>query len=198
MKLALVRGDTDGVRRHLPRVELVGTSTIWRKSVQAVRARGLAAVGDIVVANEALTVFLAAGPELHSHYLVNPFNTDLILATLDLGVGDRETLADAVLDEQWHWNVNGSVDRWRGKAYLLRGDLDAAERWLEVGAASCRERGIELELGRCIQDLASLAEARGQHETALERLEQAGEIYSRLGAGGYLNEVIAKKEILKA
>ncbi|MDA0352323.1 MAG: hypothetical protein O3A10_08945 [Chloroflexi bacterium] len=60
-----------------------------------------------------------------------------------------------------HWNQNGSADRWRGKAYLLRGDLDAAERWLEVGATSCRERGIELEVGRCPQDLASLAEARG-------------------------------------
>ncbi len=81
---------------------------------------------------------------------------------------------------------------------LRAGDLGEAETELELALEECTDNGLQLEVGRCHQGLAELAELQDDHDRALEHLDAAGDLYARVGAGGYLNEVIAKKEILKA
>ena len=46
--------------------------------------------------------------------------------------------------------------------------------------------------------LAEVAERRGERERAMEYRDRAGELFSRHGAKLYLDQVLAKKEILKA
>ena len=55
-----------------------------------------------------------------------------------------------------------------------------------------------VEAGRCYQGLAEVAERRGDHALAMQHLDAAGELFSRHGAKLYLDQVLAKKEILKA
>ena len=45
--------------------------------------------------------------------------------------------------------------------------------------------------------LAEVAERRVEHEQALEHLDRAGELFSRHGAKLYLDQVLARKGILK-
>ena len=46
--------------------------------------------------------------------------------------------------------------------------------------------------------LADVAEARGDHELALEHLDAAAAKFAEYGAKLYLDQVLAKKEFLKA
>jgi hypothetical protein len=50
----------------------------------------------------------------------------------------------------------------------------------------------------CHQRLAKVAERRGEHTAALPLLEQEGTLFSHHGARLYLDQVLAKKETLKA
>ncbi len=42
------------------------------------------------------------------------------------------------------------------------------------------------------------AARRGEQQQAMEHLDRAGELFSRYGAKLYLDQVLAKKQILKA
>lgn len=53
-------------------------------------------------------------------------------------------------------------------------------------------------LCRCHQGLADVAERRGDHAAAMEHLDAAGDLFSRYGAKLYLDQVLAKKQFLKA
>ena len=70
---------------------------------------------------------------------------------------------------------------------MVRAGLEWAER----------ER-CPVEAGRCLQALAEVAEGRGELEQAMEYVDRAGQLFSRHGAKLYLDQVLAKKEILKA
>ena len=66
------------------------------------------------------------------------------------------------------------------------------------GLAWCQTERVVIEEGRCWQGLAEIAEQRGDHLEAMICLDRAGELFSQHGAKFFLDQVIAKKEILKA
>ena len=63
-----------------------------------------------------------------------------------------------------------------------------------------RERAAIGRLGapRILQGLTEVVERRGEQPQATEHLDRAGELFSRYGAKLYLDQVLAKKEILRA
>ena len=73
-----------------------------------------------------------------------------------------------------------------------------ADRVEEAGLELCERERCPIEAGRCLQGLAEVTERRGEREQAMEYLDRAGELFSRHGAKLYLDQVLAKKEILKA
>ena len=73
-----------------------------------------------------------------------------------------------------------------------------AERLFRQALDECEEMRFPVEIGRCHQGLAELTERRGDFEAAREHLDAAGELFAKYGAKLYLDQVIAKKEILKA
>ena len=88
----------------------------------------------------------------------------------------------------------------RGLLALRLGDVDAAERDYRDGLEWARRPDVRFGLveGRCLQGLADVAEARGDHAPALEHLEAAAAKFAEYGAKLYLDQVLAKKEFLKA
>ena len=66
-----------------------------------------------------------------------------------------------------------------------------------VSEGAERER-CPVEHGRNLQGLAEVAERRGEQQQAREHLDRAGELFSRHGAKLYLDQVLAKKQILQA
>ena len=84
-------------------------------------------------------------------------------------------------------------------AFALRLDLvDEAEQHYRTGLEWCERERCPVEAGRCHQGRAELAERRGKPCEAREHLDTAGELFSQYDAKLYLDQVIAKKEILKA
>jgi len=91
-----------------------------------------------------------------------------------------------------------SVQRVYGEWALVLGMDDDAERLFADALGWCERERCPIEAGRCNQGLAELAERRGDHALAMEHLDRAGELFSRHGAKLYLDQVLAKKQILKA
>ena len=91
-----------------------------------------------------------------------------------------------------------NVDRLRGDIALGLGRLDEAQRLYDIGLAWCERERCPVEQGRNLQGLAEVAERRGEQQQAMEYLDQAGELFSHHGAKLYLDQVLAKKGILKA
>ena len=89
-------------------------------------------------------------------------------------------------------------DRLMGVLALRLGRSDEALRRLTDAKAWCAEQRLPVPLGRCHQALAEIEERRDNLEAAREHLDTAGELFARHGAKLYLDQVIAKKEILKA
>jgi len=58
--------------------------------------------------------------------------------------------------------------------------------------------GFDIPLASTRPGLAEVAERRGDLEAAREHLNAAGALFSQHGAKLYLDQVIAKKELLKA
>ncbi len=52
--------------------------------------------------------------------------------------------------------------------------------------------------GHNLQGLADVAERRAEQQQAMEHRDTAGELFSRHGAKRYLDQVLAKKQILRA
>lgn len=81
----------------------------------------------------------------------------------------------------------------------LRLDLvDEAKRHFHTGLEWCERKRCPVEAGRCHHGLAEVAERRGNHALAMEHLDRAAALFSEHGAKLYLDQVLAKKEILKA
>jgi tetratricopeptide (TPR) repeat protein len=84
-------------------------------------------------------------------------------------------------------------------ALALRLDLvDEAEQHYRSGLEWAERERCPVEAGRCQQGLAEVAERRGDHALASQHLDAAAELFSEHGAKLYLDQVLAKKEILKA
>jgi hypothetical protein len=75
---------------------------------------------------------------------------------------------------------------------------DEAERLYSDALEWCEREHCGVDAGRCHQGLADIAERRGDKALATEHLDAAGELFSQYGAKLYRDQVIAKKEILKA
>jgi tetratricopeptide (TPR) repeat protein len=97
------------------------------------------------------------------------------------------------------WRSGGlSFDRVRGSFALSLDLLDEADRWFSAGLELMSEAGFDIETGRCHLGLAEVAERRGDLDAARQHLDAAGELFARHGAKLYLDQVLAKKQILKA
>jgi hypothetical protein len=94
----------------------------------------------------------------------------------------------------------GSADDLRGRLALRLGEIDEAERHFRIGLEWARRPDVRFGLveGRCRQGLAEIAETRANHSLAMEHLDAAGDLYARYGAKLYLDQVLAKKQFLKA
>lgn len=91
-----------------------------------------------------------------------------------------------------------SVDHARSALALRLGLVDEAESHFRTELAWAAAEGFPVEVGRAHQGLAEVAERRGDHAPALEHLDAAGELFNRYGAKLYLDQVLAKKEVLRA
>jgi tetratricopeptide (TPR) repeat protein len=91
-------------------------------------------------------------------------------------------------------------DALRGWLALRLDQLDEAEQHFNTGLewASRPDVRFGIDAGRCLQGLAEVAERRGNHPEAMAFLDRAATLFSKLGAKLYLDQVLAKKEILKA
>jgi tetratricopeptide (TPR) repeat protein len=85
-----------------------------------------------------------------------------------------------------------------GHLDLTRGRLDEAGRRFTDALTWSRREHCPIAEGRCHQGLAIVAERRRDHAAALEHLELAGSLFARYGVKYHLDQVLAKKEVLKA
>ena len=92
----------------------------------------------------------------------------------------------------------GSIDYLRGFLALLLEREDEAEQHFRTGVEFCERERCPVEAGRCHQGLAEVAERRGDLDAVREHLDAAGELFAQWGAKRYLDQVLAKKEFLKA
>jgi tetratricopeptide (TPR) repeat protein len=90
------------------------------------------------------------------------------------------------------------LDRLRGLAALHLGLVDEADKWYSRGLEWSKRERCPVEAGRCHQGLAAVAEARGDKALAMQHLDAAGELFAEYGAKLYLDQVLAKKQFLKA
>ena len=90
------------------------------------------------------------------------------------------------------------LDQLRGNLALRLDLVDEAEQWFRTGLEWSEREHCPVEQGRNLQGLAEVAERRGEQQQAMEHLDRAGELFSRYGAKLYLDQVLAKKQILKA
>jgi tetratricopeptide (TPR) repeat protein len=86
----------------------------------------------------------------------------------------------------------------RGTLALRLDLVDEAAAHFEAGEVLATRGGLLLQRGACLEGLAEVAERRGDHALAMERLDTAGELFAGAGAKIYLDQVLAKKEILRA
>ena len=87
----------------------------------------------------------------------------------------------------------------RRRPLLDPADLgDEAERWFRTGLEWAERERCPVEQGRNLQGLAEVAGQRGEQRRAMQYLDRAGELFSHYGAKLYLDQVLAKKQILRA
>ncbi len=94
--------------------------------------------------------------------------------------------------------IGTGYDHFRGAIALRLGQVEEADRCFTQGLEWFTRERCPIEAGRCHQGLAEVAERRGDHALAMQHLDAAGELFARYGAKLYLDQVLAKKEILKA
>jgi len=193
-----VTGDREGLLRNLPDLKLAGASRGWQADILSTRAWGYAVLGDRAAAEAEIAQIdaLAIAPDDQAASWLG----NLFPVIADYGIGSLESMSSwaEARSSMRYQSAYGWFRRMRGMLALRAGDLGEAETELELALEECTDNGLQLEVGRCHQGLAELAELQDDHDRALEHLDAAGDLYARVGAGGYLNEVIAKKEILKA
>jgi len=95
------------------------------------------------------------------------------------------------------WLAQGT-DHLRGDLALRLGITQEAEEHYRTGLAWAAREQVPAEQGRCLQGLAELAERRGDHTAALRHLDRAAALFQQHGLTLYLQQVLAKKDLLKA
>ena len=92
----------------------------------------------------------------------------------------------------------GSPDHFRGNLALRLDLVDEAEQHFRTGLEWCERERCPIEAGRCHEGLAEVAERRGALEAAREHLDAAGALFAKHRAKLYLDQVLAKKQVLGA
>ncbi len=208
----MLAGDLTGAAELLPPAERAGgiASTLGmllgqRAHVFAVQQDETAARAEYVAwleAMEAMGVVDDAAPPCLPFHIALAGMSGPPVALL----GDREAawlysaLAEgpgATAQCASHFVFRG-IDTLRGELALRVGEVDRAEHWFTHGVEFGERWDLALEVGCCHQGLAEVAERRSDHALAMQHLDAAGDIFSKHGVKLYLDQVLAKKEILKA
>jgi tetratricopeptide (TPR) repeat protein len=200
---ALEQGDSELALHSLPSVEEEKGWSAAISGIEGLRAAALLALGDTSSARTAL-----------ERWLVQFEKTSLLEERAVCAAGDPlcALADDAVLQrvsesylERYpamrYWPPYSSgPDQVRGAIALRLGHVDEAERHFRTGLEWATRPDVRfwLDEGRCRQGLAEVAERRGDHALAMQHLDAAGELFAKHGAKLYLDQVLAKKEILKA
>jgi tetratricopeptide (TPR) repeat protein len=206
VEVALARADFASVLRMLsseipdPRLaELHG----W----VGLRARALLSAGDEPGARRAFEAW-AASWRAERFGIV--FEHSTAIANLDDAVfvfEDRELRVELYEYLERYPTLRNPVlpganpDYLRGRFALDLGHVDEAEAHFRTGLEWATRPNVRflIDAGRNHQGLAEVAERRGELEVAHEHLDAAAELFARHGAAKlYLDQVLSKKEILKA
>jgi tetratricopeptide (TPR) repeat protein len=194
------RGDPTAAVRAMPRVDEI--DAISRTMGLGLAARLHMNAGDEATARESLHDW-AEGLRHGLQYMLLQVHA---VATVDeclprLGDDSLVQFVYQRLTADWRAckaSSGRSFDRQRGSLALRLDLVEEAERHFGAGLEWCEREGCPVEAGRNLEGLAEVAERRGGREQAMEYLDRAGELFSRHGTKLYLDQVLAKKEILKA
>ena len=204
---ALTLGDVEAAQRKLERLAsspLLATLRRLGRPLDALRARVSLASGDEQDAKKHLSKWAALLESLlEENEHIGTFADVLVAPDEALAGAADEHLLERLRGITAGWDAlrcaNAvNVDRLRGDIALGLGRLDEAQRLYDIGLAWCERERCPVEQGRNLQGLAEVAEGRGEQQQAMEYLDRAGELFNRHGAKLYLDQVLAKKEILKA
>ena len=203
MAMRYVTGTRTELEGILPDVDLGGGESYLSAFVYGQRARALYLAGEFDRARREMVEWdtycsrlLEESPQSYSDVVGS--------------VGDALPALGAIelVDAVYRWITAApqlrtlppgySADVWRGQLALRLELADEAEQHFRTGLDWCERERCPIEAGRAHQGLADVAEQRGDLEPAREHLDAAGALFSQYGAKLYLDQVIAKKEILKA
>jgi tetratricopeptide (TPR) repeat protein len=205
VRIAEVSGDLGAAERLIPDDARARAVPILFAIHSALEARIKYEGGSVDGAEASIQRCLdALVDSRHSNY----DNRRLIaIAELDRCLADLipEDAASELLDElesrsfiRYEPFSGSNLDLARGYLAIRLGKLDEAEHHFRTGLEWCEREGCPVEAARCHQGIAEIAEQRGDTDGANDHLETAGELFAQHGAKLYVDQVIAKKEILKA
>lgn len=197
-------GDLGAAISLLPDPALAGGFPPWVAQIHAARARLYFLAGDIAGAHAELDNFVDAQPAS-----VTPFTLHRVFPLTELddcvaAIGDdflvHQHYSELIRCAPVRWDpcTPRGADRIRGTLAKRLGLLDESAAHYQSGLEWAIAGGLPIETGRCLQGLAAIAEERSDHARAKECLDRAGTLFSQHGAKLYLDQVIARKEILKA
>jgi tetratricopeptide (TPR) repeat protein len=186
----------------VPSLDLAASIPAWTMMLRAIRARLFTRLGQSERAIEELAA-LFEGVELLDPNAISLANIASSTAFAVLAHGSPAQLESV---HKWAIGVPSRLsgtdpfpsDSVRGMLALALGEIDEAEAHFLSGVEWWEREGVGPLLGQCLQGLAEVAERRGERQQAMQYLDRAGELFSRHGAKFYLDQVLAKKEILKA
>lgn len=92
----------------------------------------------------------------------------------------------------------GNFDRTRASWALALGRLDEARRLVERGLEWCQRERLPVEEGRCHLLLSDVLREQDETREAARHLDAAGELFRRTGARLYLDQVLERRDLLKA
>jgi len=192
------------LKRLLPPLALGGSIPYSVATVHAVHARAYFIAGDL----KAATDHLAEWGHAFRAWVDHPDHVPTAMISLVGHVGDplvelgdpqlQRMLYDFLAGRPEIRFAFGSADRMRGALALRLNMVDAAARHFQGGLEWSARESSPIEQGRCELGLAEVAEVRGDRALATQQLDAAGELFAKHGAKLYLDQVIAKKQILKA
>ena len=202
----VIAAEFDEALDALPPVEIAPLVPVFAASVHGVRTRVLSLAGRDSAAQAEYRLWREAIDT------IGPLDGLGLLGRVILGEDFLPQLADRKFIQQVYEVLTSPkqaadyMTNYLGVGmHVVRGDLalhldevNDAESHYQKEIEVAEREGLPFSLGRAHQGLAEVAERRGDHPLAMQHLDTAGELFSQYGAKLYLDQVIAKKEILKA